>query len=122
MVFDDRGVVVGEPGFQSPSISSALPESVAYNGSIFEQMSVCPFGETGCPSDYVTGIFDGQYFSMTRQYGSGIADDYLYEIIIHATVVPVPAAVWLFVSGLVGLLGFRRGIGSVGSGRQDDRP
>lgn len=109
LLFQDIDVVVDGLGFQSPSITSALPDSAAYNGSIFSNSVAC-IALVGviCPTDNVNGSYDGTNFSMTRYYFSGNPDDYSYEIVITGTVVPVPAAAWLFCSGLIGLFGFSR--------------
>jgi len=54
-------------------------------------------------STQVTGyLSDGNYIDMTV---NNIAYD---GVILHNTVVPVPSAVWLFGSGLLGLIGFAK--------------
>ena len=112
LVFEDIDILVGAPGFQSPSITSALSDSNAlYNGDTFQSSIYCVY-VVGviCPTDTVTGSYDGTSFSMTRNYFSGYPDDFSYSIVINGTVsaVPVPAAVWLFGSGLIGLIGIAR--------------
>jgi len=104
LIFENIDVVVSAPGFQSPDITSPLPASALYNGNIFENSLVCVLVTGGiCPQDTVTGTFDGSNFNMQRLFFSGIADDYEYQIFISGTAVPVPAAVWLFGSGLIAL-------------------
>ena len=104
LIFENIDVVVSAPGFQSPGITSPLPVSALYNGNVFESSLACVLVIGGvCPQDTVTGTFDGSNFNMQRLFFSGIADDYEYQIFISGTAVPVPAAVWLFGSGLIGL-------------------
>jgi len=104
LIFENIDVVVSDPGFQSPGISSPLPASALYNGNIFENSESCVLIVGAiCPQDTTSGSFDGSNFSMQRLFFSGIADDYEYQIFISGTIVPVPAAVWLFGSGLIGL-------------------
>ena len=112
LIFEDIDVLVGDPGFLSPSITSALPDyNAIYNGNIFENSIFCIL-VVGviCPTDNITGSYDGTNFSMKRNYFSGFADDFSYSIVINGTVsaIPVPAAVWLFGSGLIGLAGFAK--------------
>ena len=62
----------------------------------------------------VTDFFDGRTivygpnhtpdFDGSRPTGSGLVGNYL----VRETVVPIPAAVWLFGSGLIGLIGVAR--------------
>jgi len=61
-----------------------------------------------CPADEVSGGYDGQNFSMQRLYFSGVNNDYEYQIQISGTVVPLPASVWLFTTGLIGFIFFKR--------------
>lgn len=108
LVFEDIDIAISSPGI-FPPLDSALPIDALYDGSFFHNSAVC-IALVGaiCPTDEVTGTFDGTNFSMTRLYFSGIADDYTYEIIINGSVsaVPVPAAVLLLGSGLIALYGF----------------
>lgn len=107
LTFEDIDIVVGAPGFQSPTITSALPNySAAYDGNLFAGGVICIYVEgIICPTDNTTGSYNGTSFSMSRDYFSGSPDDFNYTIIINGTIsaVPVPAAIWLFGSGLIGL-------------------
>jgi len=109
LIFGDIDIVVGTPGI-SP-LNTPLPASALYNGSIFENGLAC-IASVGviCPTDDVRGTYDGTNFSMNRFYSDGFIDGFNYEIIINGSVsaVPVPAAVWLFGSGLIGLFGINR--------------
>lgn len=107
LLFTDIDIVISEPGLFSPLVS-VLPDSAAYNGTIFENgVSCVAIVGVICPTDNVSGTFDGTNFTMSRFYFSGIADDFSYEIIINGSVstVPAPAAVWLLGSGLIALYG-----------------
>ena len=109
LIFEDIDIVVGAPGI-SP-LNTPLPASALYNGSIFENSLVCiTLVGVICPTDNVKGTYDGTNFSMNRFYSDGFIDGFNYEIIINGSVsaVPVPAAVWLFGSGLLGLIGIAR--------------
>ena len=52
----------------------------------------------------------GEYFTgMTFVTQNTIASDFVsYELELVVTAVPVPAALWLFISGLIALVGFKR--------------
>jgi len=106
LIFEDINIVVAGPGI-SP-LTTPLPADALYNGSIFENSLVC-IGVI-CPTDNVRGTYDGTNFSMNRFYSDSFIDGFNYEITINGSVsaVPVPAAVWLFGSGLIGLFGISR--------------
>ena len=58
-------------------------------------------------------IEDTGYSEVYRDFFAGYSPDYSYGwagvyMVRDTTVVPVPAAVWLFASGLIGLVGFVR--------------
>jgi len=109
LIFEDIDIIVGSPGI-SP-LNSPLPESALYNGRNFENGLVCTAVVGAfCPTDNVNGIYNGTIFSMNRFYSDGFIDGFNYEIIINGSVsaVPVPAAAWLFGSGLIGLFGISR--------------
>ncbi len=52
------------------------------------------------------GSWDGWSFSGTAGYGDGSAP--ITPLAAQAAVVPIPGAIWLLGSGLMGLIGFRR--------------
>ena len=61
-----------------------------------------------CPTEWISGTYDGEKFSLTGFYSSGMPDDYSYATQLNASAVPVPASAWLFGSALVGIGGFGR--------------
>lgn len=74
-----------------------------------------PFAEGFCISlvgniNVFSGNIDGIGLSMTGIQTNRLSDPLRspYAYTINAAVVPVPAAVWLFGSGLLGLIGFAR--------------
>ena len=61
----------------------------------------------GSDIDYFFGVIDygGSFSSIT--FNRTVGDGYNYDLLKSGNVVPIPAAVWLFASGL-GLLGWMR--------------
>lgn len=58
---------------------------------------------------YISFIEDDASLAFNQIVFSSFADDYLFNIDdITVSAIPVPAAVWLFASGLVGLIGVSR--------------
>jgi len=103
LIFENIDVVASDPGFLTPALEFPLPDSVLYNGSVFDYSTVCiAIPGVICPADEVSGDFDGTTFFMQRLYTSGIDNDYEYQIWMRGTVVPLPASVWLFSVGLIG--------------------
>ena len=110
LLFENIDVVVTPVIFNVSSASLPLPIDVTYDGLSFTTTPFYCVAMEGvyCPTDNIIGSYDGVDFFMSRLFFSGIPDDYSYDISIVGTVsaVPVPAAIWLFGSGLIGLIGF----------------
>lgn len=73
---------------------------------------IVPFGYIGGSATFVNGWFDLQDPGLDLQYGTGWSTS-VYDInypyaSFTASTVPVPAAMWLFGSGLLGLMGIAR--------------
>lgn len=70
--------------------------------------------QLGLPSSVTAAVTDINFFArgvgevayLGIDAGTGLNDGFGYELV--ATTVPVPAAVWLFGSGLIGLIGVAR--------------
>jgi hypothetical protein len=101
--------------------TTAVDESEFLNRSDFGGMSYIDFaddeifhsGPYGDPSLYSLFLPTGDYTIAIGGYASGGSGPYAYELTIGnpgdaPNPVPVPAAVWLFLSGLVGLFGASR--------------
>lgn len=96
---NNLGQVVGSARYADNTSGAFIYE----NGTLFDLNALVEAG-TGWQLTDATGINDrGQIV------GTGItADGYEHAFLLTPNTVPVPAAVWLFTSGLVGLLGFAR--------------
>lgn len=85
---------------------------LTYDGTNFTASVDCTAGSFGCPTASATGTYDGTNFSITGTYNSGIPNDYTYSFNVLASTaveaVPVPASMWLFGSGLLGMTGLAR--------------
>lgn len=58
---------------------------------------------------YIGLVSDTQFTSAAIQYDAGSGGNFLFNVDdITTSVVPIPAAVWLFGSGLIGLIGVSR--------------
>ena len=89
-----EGALIGDIGFWNV-FGLASPNGVdLYGVSRFEVISIDPTTGVG------TSILDYS--------GSGLVDGYGAAFITEAALVPIPAAVWLFGSGLLGLVGIAR--------------
>jgi len=89
-----EGSLIGDIGFENV-FGLASPNGVDLFGvSRFEVISIDPTTGVG------TSILDYS--------GSGLVDGYGAAFITEAALVPIPAAVWLFGSGLLGLVGIAR--------------
>ena len=51
------------------------------------------------------GTYDGTHLTLNQYYNSNYIDDIIYDQTINATVVPIPATVWLMGTGLMMLAG-----------------
>ena len=80
------------------------------SNSIFNSAIAVTSGALTDPGTYQTFAFSSANgvsgFSITG--GSAEGNTSIDNVIVNASVVPVPAAVWLFGSGLIGLVGFAR--------------
>lgn len=111
LIFQDIDVLVTPAIANSTNIPLPLPTGASYDGFNFSDGLVC-IAVVGviCPTDDIMGTYDGISFEMNRIFFSGFPDDYAYDINISGVVsaVPVPAAIWLFASGLFSLFLFKR--------------
>ncbi|HED33210.1 MAG TPA: hypothetical protein ENJ08_03190 [Gammaproteobacteria bacterium] len=92
----------------NPSSSFVFPD---YSGT-FDSLSFSgsqPVSILGLYNTY-SGTFDGTNLNIAGVFYDPYYDGYTYNYNISASVssVPVPAAVWLFGSGLLGLLGIAK--------------
>lgn len=108
--FDEFDIEV-TPEIASPDvdIEDLLFNGAIYDGFNFENGLAC-IAVVGviCPEARISGTFDGKNFYLEGYYFSNIADDYSYTTILKGTVIPLPAAGYLLLSGLVGLVGYAR--------------
>lgn len=75
----------------------------------FTNSSFCPAAiGVICPAFTLSGSFDGTNFSLLSQYTGALPDAYSYNTTLNASVVPIPAAIWLFGSALLVLTGMAR--------------
>lgn len=98
---------------------NTLPSSNGYDFSgytvYFKDSDSTMFNNTSLMNDPVFNGYDSFYISLTFlqpiggniYYGSSIRAEQLISIERIKTV-PIPAAAWLFISGLLGLIGFAR--------------
>lgn len=87
------GIIVGWT-FNYDTVQSILPIDISYTNSSTTSTIFCI--TTPCPVDTATINFIGNFASESN-VGAW-----------HLQAVPLPAAVWLFASGFVGLFGFSR--------------
>ncbi len=89
-------------GMNAGSSSDLLPD-------IFCDNAVVPRCNTPITTIYdaTTGAFTANWTSYIRS-GALPGAEITWNVTGYASVVPVPAAVWLFSSGLIGLVGFAR--------------
>ena len=86
-------------------IGFVFPEYIGnYVGNNFSGSESIP----SFPDNSYTGTFDGTTLSITGIYYEPVNDGFIYNYIINATVVPIPATIWLFGTGLLGLIGVAR--------------
>ena len=90
-----------------PPIDSILPQTANFdpNTGAFSGSIVCI--TSPCPLDSWSGNFDGTTITLEHNFFSPDAT-LAYAVDINATVVPIPAAVWLFGSGLLVFAGALR--------------
>ncbi len=89
----------------NPGSSFVFPDyDGTYDGSSFSGSQLVDL--LGTYNTY-SGTFDGANLAIAGVFRDPYYDGYVYDFDIAASVssVPVPAAVWLFGSGLLGLLG-----------------
>jgi len=99
------------------SMDSALSSSITFqNGELYDLDFGALFGVNGAPEEFDSfglGILAQRSEVTGRSKGQDVITDYLLAAHWEATtlaptVVPVPAALWLFGSGLIGLAGFAK--------------
>ena len=93
-MFTSTGGIIRGWTFNYDTVYSILPIDISYTNSSTTSTIFCI--TTPCPVDTATINFIGNFASETN-VGSW-----------QLQAVPLPAAVWLFASGLVGLFGFSR--------------
>ncbi len=92
----------------NPDSSFAFPDyDGTFDGTSFSGSQLVSL--LGVYNTY-SGTFDGANLNIAGVFNDPYYDGYIYNYDIIATVssVPVPAAVWLFCSGLIGLTGIAR--------------
>ena len=100
--------------FIQGSAVSATPEELLYDFTTGAENTFLLFGTGGNLYSWcleTKGCSDGAADpSEFIDNGTNVAfqQDRTGEVVVFATVVPVPAAVWLFASGLLGLVGIAR--------------
>jgi len=79
-----------------------LEDEKAYDaGNIFIQAAIAMFGDAAAAKADSNGAFNVMVLNLTDITNGALRQDQL-------VVVPIPAAVWLFGTGLIGLVGVRR--------------
>ncbi|MEN6373170.1 MAG: VPLPA-CTERM sorting domain-containing protein [Smithella sp.] len=79
-----------------------LEDEKAYDaGNIFIQAAIAMFGDAATAKADSNGAFNVRVLNLTDITNGALRQDQL-------VVVPIPAAVWLFGTGLIGLVGVRR--------------
>ena len=108
--FTNLNIIVA-PSIVSPgvTISDLLFSTASYDGYNFSNAIACVHVEgVICPDGNISGTYDGSTFALTGYYFSGNPDDYTYTSYINATAVPLPASLWLFMSGIICLFRLRK--------------
>ena len=90
------------------SLNSIMgPMGFTLDGVDFEFM-LAGFAITDADSNFITDENGNPFTSSTSAYENSLTTAGIYGIITQVSAVPVPAAVWLFGSGLLGLAAFAR--------------
>ena len=112
LMFGDNGNIYAGPNATSPILSSYLSGTWYDVQMLYQVMN----GGTYDVSYWINGTFEGTYAntSISQQNNlaylgivSGAGTTYFDNVSV-STVVPIPSAVWLFLTGFSGLLGFKR--------------
>jgi len=80
-------------------------------GSVMISQTFTTDGISGSGNDFETFFFDSAFSGVDYVYIADISGAMNYNFAfdnINVSAVPVPAAVWLFISGLIGLVGVSR--------------
>ncbi len=73
----------------------------------FQKVSTCTI--SGCTTNsYFSQLAVDYILDSAHASSLGFSDEFVGFTVVHNTPVPVPAAVWLFCSGLLGLIGLSR--------------
>jgi hypothetical protein len=74
---------------------------------MFQQVSDCT--SSGCTTNsYFSQLAVDYILDSAHATALGLSDEFVGFTVVHNTPVPIPAAAWLFCSGLLGLIGFTR--------------
>lgn len=83
--------------------------SVTFTGTKADSTTVATTFTLDGSDGWETFLFGDEFSSLTSLVWNNVADYHAFDnITVEASSVPVPAAIWLLGSGLVGLAGLRR--------------
>ena len=108
-------ITAGTLSFDQSMDSSANTSITFVDGSLFDLHFGSQFGVLGAPEDFVSSLTSATASRVVTTGKGGNAVDTTYSLYaswqataLPLTPVPVPAAVWLFGSGLLALAGMAR--------------
>jgi len=107
-IFADLGGGVEFGTFDATSASNGTTESILLNSDALASITASLGGEWGIGGAIVGTTHTGFGTAERVLRGTGGANALDSELVLTTTVVPVPAAVWLFGSSFIGLAGFSR--------------